>query len=379
VPGGRSANTMLGKHRVVLDQWSEVYDLLKPYADAEFWRFAELEFDPDAITIIGRVQLKENWYRVCDLADQYPGRIMFCNPAEGSQTLLLQLKRLRIDSLVRSGKILLLTSGDMDVDFDYVKTDGYFSHICEYTENLAAAQHDVRATADKPYDFLFLNGRLRPHRKYLIDSLRDVDLLDRALWTNLGSRVEMEWTSELKVSDQEPIRFLPAYYEIERAVSNLGRGLEQNSRFVKHELFNNTWGDAIINPAAYIDSCFSVVTETIFDYPYTFRTEKIWKPMIMAHPFVIAANVGYYRDLHRAGFRTFGSLINEEFNLISDPKDRMDAMIHVIRDIVTNGAASFLEAATEICKYNQQHLREHNRRERGILPQTLTDFLDARS
>jgi hypothetical protein len=48
----------------------------------------------------------------------------------------------------------------------------------------------------------------------------------------------------------------------------------------------------------YIDTYFSVVTETIFDYPYTFRTEKIWKPMIMGHPFVAAANRGYYRDLH---------------------------------------------------------------------------------
>ena len=52
---------MLGKHRIVLDQWSEVYDLLRDRADQEFWRFSELEFDPEAVTIIGRVQLKENW------------------------------------------------------------------------------------------------------------------------------------------------------------------------------------------------------------------------------------------------------------------------------------------------------------------------------
>ena len=101
---------MLGKHRIVIDQWSEVYDLLRDHADEEFWRFAEVDFDADAITIIGRVQLKENYYRVCDLADRYPGRIIFCNPAEGSQTILLQLRRLRIEDLVRTGKILLLTS-----------------------------------------------------------------------------------------------------------------------------------------------------------------------------------------------------------------------------------------------------------------------------
>ena len=99
---------MLHNRKIVLDQWSEVYDLLHEYADEEFWRFSDIEFDPAAVTIIGRVQLKENYYRVCDLAERYPGRIMFCNPAEGSQTILLQLRRLRIEDLVRTGKILLL-------------------------------------------------------------------------------------------------------------------------------------------------------------------------------------------------------------------------------------------------------------------------------
>lgn len=368
---------MLGKHRIVLDQWSEVYDLLRQYADEEFWRFSELEFDPDAVTILGRVQLKENWYRVCELAERYPGRIVFCNPAEGSQTVLLQLQRLRIENLVRTGKILLLTSGDMAPEFDYIRTDCYFSNICEYTENLAAAEQDIRGSTDQPYDFLLLNGRLRPHRKYLIDALRDRGLLQRALWTNLGSRVEMEFTSELKTKKLEQIRLLPPEYEIERARPNLTAAI-MDGGFVKHQLFNNTWGDAIINPRCYIDTAFSVVTETIFDYPYTFRTEKIWKPMIMAHPFVVAANAGYYRDLHRAGFQTFGQLIDESFDSIVDPQERMDSIVEVIRDIVTNGAGSFLEASAEICKYNQQHLREHNRRERANLPKTIVDFLDAR-
>jgi hypothetical protein len=368
---------MLGNHRIVLDQWSEVYDLLKHYADVEFWRFSELEFDADSVTILGRVQIKENWYRVCELAERYPGRIVFCNPAEGSETVLLQLQRLRIENLVRAGQILLLTSGDMACEFDYIKTDCYFSNICEYTENLAAAQQDVRHGHGRPYDFLFLNGRLRPHRKYLIDVLRDQGLLQRALWTNLGSRVEMQFTSTLQTTKLEPIRLLPPEYEIERARPNLTANLLDGG-FVKHQLFNNTWGDAIINPQAYTDTYFSVVTETIYDYPYTFRTEKIWKPMIMAHPFVVAANAGYYRDLHRAGFRTFGHLIDESFDSVTDPEQRMQDIVKVIKDIVSNGAASFLDATEETCKYNQQHLRYHNQRERAILPQTIIDFLDAR-
>lgn len=376
---------MLGRYRIVIDQWSEVYDLLREYADEEFWRFSELDFDPEAITIIGRVQLKENYYRVCDLAERYPGRIMFCNPAEGSQTILLQLRRLRIEDLVRAGKILLLTSGDLEPPWQYVKTDYYCSKICEYDENAMAGRENVRANLSKPYDFLMLTGRLRPHRKYLLHRMRELQLLDRGLWTCLDRRCDMRWISYLSLPYQdrdlmdepEDIRLLPAAYEIERAVSNLDIALPD--RDVKHFLFNNTWGDAIINPRAYTDTAFSVVTETIYDYPFTFRTEKIWKPMIMHHPFVAVANVGYYRALRQAGFRTFDSLIDETFDTIWEPRERIEAIIEVIQDIVRNGAESFLMASHDICKYNHEHLREYNRSERCALPQTIIDFLDARS
>jgi hypothetical protein len=184
----------------------------------------------------------------------------------------------------------------------------------------------------------------------------------------------MGFTSALDTDKQEYIRLLPPEYEIPRARPNLKPSL--NSGFVKHELFGNTWGDAIVNPQAYMDTCFSLVTETIFDYPYTFRTEKIWKPMIMCHPFVVAANAGYYRDLKNAGFRTFGHLINESFDTVDNAQDRADAVVATVKDICYNGASSFLTAAREVCKYNYQHLREHNARERNSLPENLIAYLN---
>jgi hypothetical protein len=364
---------MLGQHKLIVDEWAEVWDLLKPYADASFWQWPD-QLDPAAFYIVGRVVLKENWYAITDWATQHPGHVIFSNPAEGSETILLQLKRLMLEESVRDGRIGLLTSGNLEPGWNYCKTDCYFSNIVEYTENLEAATHDVQG-CDKLYDFLFLNGRLRPHRKYLIDAMRDRDLLDHALWTNLGEHVEMPWSSVLQTQPTEPIRLLPAQYEIDRALPNMHN---VPGGFVKHYLFGNTWGDAIVNPQAYIDTCFSVVTETIFDYPYTFRTEKIWKPMIMRHPFVAAANAGYYRDLHAAGFRTFGHLIDESFDSIEDPQARADRVVDTVADICYNGADSFLAAAQDICKYNYQHLREHNCRERKQLSEHLAQYINER-
>jgi hypothetical protein len=368
---------MLGQHKIVVDEWAEVFDILKPYADETFWQFLDVDFDPQKFYLIGRVQLKENYLLIRDLAQQYPGRIIFCNPAEGSQTVLLQLTRLRITDMVRSGQIGLMTSGDLEPGYDALSVDCYFTNIVEYLENLSAHQHSdrVRCT-DKPYDFLFLNGRLRPHRKYMIDSMRERGLLERALWTNLQNRVDLAWTSELKTAETEPIRTLPAQYEIERAVPNLDK--VQNYSFAKHFLFNNSWGDSVINPEPYVDTCFTVVTETIFDYPYSFRTEKIWKPMIMLHPFVVASNAGYYRDLHKIGFRTFGHLIDESFDNIPNTKDRADRVVDVIADIIRNGAEDFLHASTDVCKYNYQHLQQYNREQREQLPTMFEQYLNER-
>lgn len=369
---------MLGKYKLVVDEWAEVYDLLSPYADKTFWQWSDVEFASDSVYVVGRLIIKENWQSIRNLCERYPGRIIFCNPAEGSETIKLQLRRLRITDLVQSGKMLLLTSGDLEPGFGHLSTDGYFSNICEYDENLQAAEHvDEVYTAPKLYDFLFLNGRLRPHRHYLINRLRAAGLLDRALWTCLQGRVDMPWSSQLNLaefSEHSQIRLLPPQYEIDRAVVNLDEQLPD--RDVKHFLFNNTWGDAIINPRCYIDTAFSVVTETIYDYPYSFRTEKIWKPMIMAHPWVAVANPGYYRDLRNLGFRTFDHLIDESFDQIDDPTDRMHRIVEVITDIVRNGSEAFLMAAQEVCKYNQQHLREHNRRERSQLPQNLARYIN---
>jgi hypothetical protein len=370
---------MLGQHKLIIDEWAEVVDLLDPYADGEFWTWADVDFDPACVYIVGRVVLKDNWQVITDLATQYPGRIVFCNPAEGSETILLQLRRLRIEPHVRDGRILLITSGDLEPGWNQLSTDCYFTNIVEYTENKAAQlQGALDYKHYRQYEFLFLNGRLRPHRKYLIDGLRNNGLLDNALWTNLGSGVEMGFTSALTTLQSEPIRTLPPEYEIERAVSNLNA--VPGTGFVKHELFGNTWGDAIVNPRCYTDSWFSLVTETIFDYPHSFRTEKIYKPILMAHPFVVAANRGYLKDLQAAGFQTFHSVIDESYDQIDCPHTRIERIIEIVRYISRAGlAAHFWEASRDICKYNQQHLVEYNRKQRTQLPQQLEQFLNERS
>jgi hypothetical protein len=153
---------------------------------------------------------------------------------------------------------------------------------------------------------------------------------------------------------------LPAEYEVERYRAKLATppntitGRAQG----KYNLFQNDWGEIYLNPKPYLDTYFSLVTETVFDYPRSFRTEKIWKPMAIGHPFIVATGAGYYRDLHNLGFRTFGHLIDESFDTIDNNQDRCNRIVEIVEDLCRQDLPAFITAAQEVCKYNQSLIME---------------------
>ena len=169
------------------------------------------------------------------------------------------------------------------------------------------------------------------------------------------------------------IRLLPSAYEVEQYQPNTQHLFEQ--QFVKHELFNNQWGDVYIRADPYIDTYFSLVTETVCDYPYSLRSEKIYKPIAMGHPFVAVANRGFYRDLRNTGFQTYHTLIDESFDLIDNNQDRLDRIACVIQDLCGSDLDEFLVAAQEISKYNQQHIKDLGSRIRQEFPDRFLQFL----
>jgi hypothetical protein len=77
-----------------------------------------------------------------------------------------------------------------------------FSNIVEYQENRAAQIQALWEYSDqRPYKFLFLNGRVRVHRRHMLKRLSA--LLDQAVWTNLDL-------------GNGPIKLLDSKYEFEK-------------------------------------------------------------------------------------------------------------------------------------------------------------------
>lgn len=374
---------MLGNYKLIVDTQCEVYELLKHWADGEFWDLANHAIIPDAVYMIGRGQFGQNVSLIKQLIDQKQIRVVLSNPAEGSDTIRWQCRNLDIEDYVSAGKIIILSGGDIAPEYANLCYESFMVKVLDYVTNRRAMDNtkDIFNKTPKPYKFLFLNGRSRPHRKYLLERFKLSGLLDQALWTNLDTTPARNHHLTLFDNDVDllqrplPVQHLPRQYEINEYQHRIQTIPTTSQNFIKYHLFNNTWGEIYIRPEPYVDTYFSLVSETVFDYPYSFRTEKIWKPICMGHPWIAVSNSGYYRDLRNLGFKTFGHLIDESFDTIENSQDRIERIEQVVEDLCRQDLVQFIMAAEEVCKYNQQHLIELRQQETQEFPQRLEQFL----
>jgi hypothetical protein len=367
---------MLDSRELALDRFCEVYDLLRPWMDFEFYELKNHTPVPGAVYLIGRKQFTDNISLVKELAKT--SVVVLSNPHEGSETLRSQCVRLGYDSLIREGRILVIGGGDMEPEYPHLRYDSFLPKILDYEENIQAVKYidQIYQQTIKPYKFLFLNGRIRPHRKYLLERFNLSNLLDHALWTSLDDNSAGGSVLSLPnnlMQTPSTVKTLPRQYEHVRYRDRVD--LQVDSHYKKYNLFNNEWGEIYLEPRAYIDTYFSLVTETIFDYPWSFRTEKIWKPVAMGHPFIVVANAGYYRDLRNLGFQTFGTVIDESFDNIQDSQQRIERIASIVEDLCQQDLAKFLEECYTVCKYNQQHLAEISKCVRKEFPQRFRQFI----
>jgi hypothetical protein len=350
---------MLDNRKVIVDSFCEVKEFTGGFEDERFYNFDTHEIVPGAIYIISRQTFHKNIELIRQLAENRTILPVLGNPAEGSETILSQLMTLGITDLVRQQRIAVIAGGEMQSDIPCFCFENFLPKILDYNENLQAIEDYKQQWSEiRPYKFLFLNGRGRAHRRQLLSRLEN--LLSQAIYSNLDA------------THGQSIRLLPAKYEVDFYKDNTALS---HTGYIKYDLFKQEWGEIYLNSAAYNDTYFSLVTETVFDYPHSFRTEKIWKPMAMGHPWIAVANVGYYRDITSIGFKSFGGLIDESFDQIENNQQRLERIAQEVEWLCQQDLAKFAQESYNICKYNQQLLSQLQLQTRRELPERISNFL----
>lgn len=121
---------------------------------------------------------------------------------------------------------------------------------------------------------------------------------------------------------------------------------------------HNSDASADYNTKDYITSAIEIVLETLFDDQRWHLTEKVLRPIATGQPFILAATPGSLRYLRSYGFKTFGQLINEGYDDIDNPKERLVAISTEMKRIASLDQESKTMLYTklkEIADYNKQH------------------------
>jgi hypothetical protein len=81
----------------------------------------------------------------------------------------------------------------------------------------------------------------------------------------------------------------------------------------------------------WLNSYFSLVSETSVGKEFTFITEKTIRPIIYYHPFIVWGNPNTLLHLKKMGFETFPEFFDETYDLEENASDRMNMIVKNVK------------------------------------------------
>jgi hypothetical protein len=108
----------------------------------------------------------------------------------------------------------------------------------------------------------------------------------------------------------------------------------------------------------YQTSGIEVVLETLFDDARHHLTEKTLRPIACGRPFVLAGTAGSLNYLRAYGFQTFSPYINENYDTIQCPLQRLQAIIQEMKRINSLDQQQKIQLwhhVYAIAEHNKQH------------------------
>ena len=200
--------------------------------------------------------------------------------------------------------------------------------------------------------FLNLNRRWRIHRPLLYTLMKDKNLTDQAYVSFAKSDDNKTWPMVY--------RQLKNMYSYHKKITRI---LDKNEDVVNTpDLYLDTQ-DLVTNRAMhensidgyYLQTMFSVVAETTYHENVVFFSEKTFKTIAMKHPFILVTSPNSLKHLREIGYKTFHPMIDESYDKIIDPGDRMIAIVNEIERICNlEGPAleEWLKSVKTVTDYN---------------------------
>ena len=196
-----------------------------------------------------------------------------------------------------------------NIDIEHIKWTGdtswfWFYMYEKHKDNKFNFTHDHNGSYwHKKHEFLYLNKAPRQHRVKLYNKLMEAKVLDNSIYTFTLHKTPVRLEKEYELPGIEPTDY---------------------PRFGK---------DQDIYELPYIDTVCSMVSETNDNDYEIFMTEKIWKPIMAQHIFIVHGNYLYLQRLREMGFKTFGNYFDESYDLEQDPTSRINKIVALCKEL----------------------------------------------
>jgi hypothetical protein len=213
--------------------------------------------------------------------------------------------------------------------------------------DISVDKHISHKQINEIKDFNCLQKRLRGHRIWFYIRMFEEELLKHGL-------VSMN-----------PFNTNTVYFE--------GRGFPKERADIANSILpllvhgknNNDFDDSYyikrIQDRVCLDSWVTVISEPSFsDYDQQlFLSEKVFKPIVCFHPFIVLGNKGSLKELRDMGYRTFDGFIDESYDSLPT-FERYDAIVESIKKIIAiKDKASWFESMRPILEHNYENLKKN--------------------
>jgi len=220
---------------------------------------------------------------------------------------------------------------------------------------------ELRNTKNKPKKCLIFNRRVAPHRLIILSLLESDKLLD-----------ECSYSIDLKLWEHDSIGL-----ELANGTDYDGNGYIQGKEYkskmingffglnkieksvVDYDNVGGVWGFGFEHKEPYLNTYFSLITETLFYEHGHYISEKTFKGISHMHPFIVLGKPGILKQLKKWGFKTFSDFWDESYDDIKNNSERMIKVFEVTKSLIEKTNEEWDELYQKlipILEYNRNHL-----------------------
>ena len=212
-------------------------------------------------------------------------------------------------------------------------------NVCRY--------EDWNTLPIKPKLFDALLGIAKPHRVFIFNQLVETGLLDKSFVNIHGS---INYISPDLHEFDDPKICNDSRQDSQKPIQGLKNGTRV-SHSIPLGIYQNSW--------------YSIVAETN-PTNSNFLTEKTAKPLFEKKLFVLFGSQGLLARLHRQGYKTFSSIIDESYDQEPVDQKRWGMAFEQVVKLSTQDHAAVYRQIEPILEHNHKHICDQHYRLNGL-------------